>query len=274
MLFFRIFQHLLPDGAPWRPRDPGAPGQGFHLWRFLKGLAKGISGTDIPGGTDARAYIDAVHADAFPATTRELPEWQRQFGLRATGVTATDRQQLAAAWAEEGGQSPSYIQGQLQAAGFNVYVHDWWSTGPTPGDLNAPYVARDPHDYTEVPLIGTNQCDAVTLTQPQCTGFSFDGTPQAGQPQCDRFLANEPGYIVNQDFSQAAPPPIPDDPLTWPYFMYIGGSTFGTEAAVPPTRRAEFERLVLKLRPLHLWIVLLIDYSGGTFDATFSPAFD
>jgi hypothetical protein len=259
--FFRILQHLLPDGAARRPRDPGAPGGvGLQLWRFLKGLAGGAP-------QEARDYIDAVYGDAFPATTRELPQWQRQFGLYPPEGETQQRQQLDDTWSEEGGQSPAYLQSVLQAAGFNVYVHDWWSSGP-------PYVARDPRDYTEQPRIGTVQCSADVPTQPQCTGYAFDGTPLLRQPQCNRFLANEIHYIVNKDLSANAPPPIPNDPLTWPCFMYIGGETFPNVATVEETRRDEFERLVLKHRPLQLWVVFLVDYSPpGAFDNTFDLSF-
>src|SRR5689334_18526975 len=162
-------------------------------------------------------------------------------------VTA-GRLALAAEWAATGGQSPSYIQGVLQAAGFDVYVHEWWSSGP-------PYVARDPRDYTEQPLIGSFQCTGDGLpSQPQCSAF-------ASQPQCNGWLANEISYLVNNDLTRRAPPAIPDDPDFWPYFFYIGAESFPEIAVVDSNRRAEFERLVLKLRPTHLWVVLRITYT-------------
>jgi hypothetical protein len=252
-LFLRIFSHLLPRGQTFS----------LTIDRYLRKFFLGLS--EQPALT--KTFIDEVYLDLFPETTRELNEWERQFGLPLTNTediaaVETGRLLLAAEWKATGGQSPSYLQGVLQAAGFDVYIHEWWSSGP-------PYVARDPRDYTDQPLIGTWQCtgfDGGGLplpTQPQCTGYDLvSGTPLATQPQCNRWLANEVHYLVNLDLTRRAPPPIPDDPTKFPYFMYVGGETFGTNATVDITRRAEFERLLLKLRPTHNWIVTLIDYEA------------
>jgi hypothetical protein len=136
------------------------------------------------------------------------------------------------------------VQGVLQAAGFDVYVHDWWSSA-------LPYVARDPRDYTSSALIGTVQCG--------------EPSAQCGEPQalCNAFLQNEPNYIVNQTLSRRPPPPIPEEPEHWRRFMYVGAETFPALATVPEARRREFEELLLKMRPLDLWIVLLIEFEGS-----------
>lgn len=219
---------LLPRARAWR----AAPGS--VLRAYIDGVGLALD--------DVRVYLDGVYQDRFPATTRELEEWEQQFGLLGSGSDQDRRSAIAAAWQATGGQSPGYIQGVLQAAGFDVYVHDWWSSGP-------PYVARDPRSYTTPPTFGTAQCGEPLA---QC------GEPEA---QCNTSLANEPGYLVNLDLTYRAPPAVPDDPDAWRGFMYIGGPTFGDVAEVPLERRHEFERLVLKLRPLHLWVVTLVSYS-------------
>lgn len=242
MLFFRQIQHLLPTGHAWRVVVAST------LRKFFMGLS------EQPALT--KAYIDDVYLDLFPETTRELNEWERQFGLSITDMSTpaavvAGRLALAAEWRATGGQSPSYIQGVLRAAGFDVYVYDWWSSGP-------PYVARNPRDYTETALVGIYQCtgDAFQFTsQPQCSNLPT-------QPQCNDWLANEVYYLVNKDLTRRAPPPVPDDPDTFPYWFYIAGASFPTHAVVDITRRAEFERLVLKLRPLHLWVGVLVDYEA------------
>lgn len=241
-MFFQVFQHLLPRAEAWKTTVNKT------LRKFFAGLAAGVP-------DDARTFIDLVHGDAFPDTTRELEAWEREFGLEPNGDEATRRLALAAEWKATGGQSPSYIQGVLQTAGFSVYVHEWWSSGP-------PYVARDPRSYTNQPLIGTTQCSAFP-SQPVCRK---KGNVLFPQFQCNRFLANDTGYLVNKDLTLNAPPRVPDDPAFWPYFLYIGGQTFPNHAVVDSARRAELERLVLKLRPAQQWVVLLIDYSGtGTY---------
>jgi hypothetical protein len=42
--------------------------------------------------------------------------------------------------------------------------------------------------------------------------------------------------------------------------FYVGGQTWPDSAIVPASRREEFEDLVLKLKPAHLWPMFLIDY--------------
>jgi hypothetical protein len=252
VLFLRIFQHLLPRGQAWRITITKT------LRKFFEGLAVKPEQT--------KEFADQVYLDLFPATARSrdevggsgaLEEWELQFGLTPGNLADFDARRAAvdAEWKAQGGQSPAYIESVLQAAGFDVYVHDWWSSGP-------PYVARDPHDYTTTPLLGTWRCSAFA-SQPRCSAFS-------DQPRCNAFLNNDPHYLVNKDLTRRAPPPIPDDPAKYPYFMYVGGATFGDLAAVDISRRDEFERLLLKLRPLHLWIVTLVNYTvfGGSYLTT------
>lgn len=244
MSFFKLIQHLLPRAEAWKTTVDKT------LRRFFLGLSQQPQAT--------RDYIDLVYLDLFPGTARSkddvggsgaLEEWERQFGITPSDTETVNarRLALAAEWQAVGGQSPSYIQGVLQTAGFNIFVHEWWSSGP-------PYVARDPRSYTTIPLVGFYQCTADgEPTQPACSAL-------ATQPQCTDFLANDPHYLVNKDLTQRVPPRVPDDPAKWPYFIYVGGETFPTHATVDITRRAEFERLILKLRPTHNWIVTLVDY--------------
>jgi hypothetical protein len=130
----------------------------------------------------------------------------------------------------------------VRAAGFDVYLHEWWEPN------SDPRVVRDPRNYTLIPLVGTVQC----------------GEPlaQCGEPyqECNRFLVNDPGYLVNRDLTRRAPPPVPSDAYSWRYFLYWGGAVFGTKANVPAARRDEFERLLLKLCPAQQWLVTYVDY--------------
>jgi hypothetical protein len=248
-LHFRAFEHLVPRALAWRL------GLGKQLRRLFEGL--------VPSFEREREFADDVFNDLFPSTTRELEEWENQYGLEPapSDIEATRRLALAAEWAATGGQSPAYIEGVLQTAGFDVYVHEWWASGP-------PYVARNPHDYTDLPLIGTVQCSELS-DQVECSENDLPG-----QGQCDALLANDPHYFVNLDLTRRAPPPIPATNITglWHFFLYIGGETFPDLAVVPVARRAAFERLVQKLKPSQQWIVTLVTYDG-VFSDEFSSEF-
>lgn len=260
MLFFRVFQHLLPRAEAWKTTTEKT------LRKFFLGLAGPMD--------DARAFVDEVYEDLRPETTRELAEWEHQFNLDAIGNEAARRLALDAEWKATGGQSPSYLQNLLWNKGFaTLYVHEWWAS-------TDPYVARDPRLYTRQPRLGEFQCyGAQDADQPQCARrFSDTGEP-IEQAQCSDFLANDPGYLVNETLNRRAPPPIPDDPDKWPFFIYICAETFGQPAVIDMARLPELKKILLKTRPLQHWIVLMVrgasgepEYfnfdTGGGFDAT------
>lgn len=266
-VFLRVFQHLLPNGQAWRTTIDK------NLRRYFAGLADFVEDEEGP-----RAAVDAVYADAFPSTASltALREWEDQFGLEPNVDEQTRRLALAAEWAAGGGQSIRYIQDVLDTAGFDVFLHEWWDPNQTPffqpqcgepdsqcGEPLAVCAAsgvvrfvRNPRLYTNDPQIGTVQCGEP---------FALCGEPQA---ICDDFLANETNYLWNETLTRRAPPRIPNDPDKWHYFFYVGPETFPTDPSfaaplIEDSRRAEFERLLLKLRPLQQWIVLLVSYTDG-----------
>jgi hypothetical protein len=238
-----LFQHLLPRALAWSVVAP------TRLRQYLTGLS------GLP--SDVRAFVDLVLLDCFPETTRELALYERQFAIPPGGSEVARRGKLAAAWAIQGRQSPDYLQRAIQAAGFtNVFVHEWWESGP-------PYVARDPRDYALQPTIGFYQCEATSSWE------CFDGEPLG--PHCDDTLGNDPLYFVSLDLSRRAPPPIPSDPDAWPYFIYFAGETFPDPASIPASRYAELKELISQLIPRQQWVVLLVtlddELDGGGFGA-------
>jgi len=239
MLFFRIFQHLLPRAEAWRLTIEKT------LRKFFEGLGNSF--------TDLRQYLDLVWLDQFAATTRELEESEFDEGLfpPASKSVADRRTALATERAAPGGQSPSYIQSRIQEAFPQIYIHQWWSSGP-------PYVARDPRAYTTNPLIGQYQCGSGAFEYQCSLQREINGTP-IEQPQCSNLLLNDPGYLVNEDLTGRPPPPVPDNPKYWPYFLYFCDETFGEPAIVPTADLPELKRLLLRHCPTQHWIVLITE---------------
>ena len=251
-LFLRIFQHLLPRSKAWD----------LTIDRSLRQFFLGLTGA----GDDVRDAADGVWTELDPSTTTSLDAWEEQHGIirDAADSTATRRADIDTAWKTRGGQDPSYIQGILRDAGFDVYVHDYWETS------HPPYTPRDPRGYANDPLVGPVVASA--FASQTC---AFDG---AGQACASRFLAVEVNYLVNDNGTNRIPPPIPADPDKWPHFIYIGPfvmSESETPSQIPVTRKAEFKRLCLKLCPLQDWIVLHVDYVGsGVFSVEFDSTFE
>jgi hypothetical protein len=222
----------------------------------LRSIFDGVS----PVFERAREFSDTAYLDLFASTTRELTEWESEYGVYPRlGVGEPERRTvITGRKAATGGQSPAYMQATLRAAGFDVYIHECWES-------TSPFVPRDPRDYTDAPFIGTHRCGAPG---------SRCGAPTA---RCNRFLTNQPGYWQTLRWAGEAPDPVPDDPAFWPYFIYLGGETFGTTFDILESRWLEFQWLVQQIKPSRHWVVVfanIIGSGGGIFDATFSTAFE
>lgn len=273
MDFLSVIKHLLPNAKAWR----------ITLDKQLRQFFEGLSGT----GSGVKTFLDGVWLDIFPQTTRELDAWELQFGLLPRGLTDQQRRdRLDATWKALGGQSPRYIQDTLQAAGFNVYVHEWWE--PIPG---RPSGGSINNDVTPIPRNPLTYLDDGTGGSPW---LMFDGAADAqdgdpisqdgstlapvGYPLVNKILepdvgiigdgspsmidggalAQDGGSIISFNLVQYT---IPNDPTKWPYFLYIGGATFPEQASVPQSRRDEFEDLCLKICPTEQWLGILVSYS-------------
>jgi uncharacterized protein YmfQ (DUF2313 family) len=241
-VWLRIFQHLLPQAQAWR----------ITIAKTLRSFFVGLTG--LP--TDVRQFIDDVHDDLYPNSTRQLSQWEAQFGLTpSAGATDSDRRlHLTGAWQAQGGQSPSYLQSVVQAAGFPLYIYEWWDPTALPT-----ITARDPRTYTNQPLRGAYVCRKLTDAPFVCRASQLLGVPQV-QFVCTNWLNNEVHYLVNLNLTRQAPPPIPSDTAKWPFFATWCGSTYGTFVNIPAARRNELEALLKKLCPAQLWIVTLINY--------------
>lgn len=417
MKYLKLYKHLLPRGRAWS-LIADKP-----LRRFFLGLALVWEAVE--------QYLGEIYFDLFVGSTRALDEWDEQFGFTQKIGTDSRLARLSAAWKASGGQSPRYIQDTLQAAGFDVYVHEWWEPEALPlVGFDGGNLVRSPLDpsawngasdsdgvlsvlagyspagvgtFGQFEFVGgLNNVFAPFLSTLSATGdagsfwtaFAVRDGAGAGNGvesrlrtiagavesityRLDNGASNAPGRVtsinalqgwrvvvieheyaggdpvkvelywrgVSEDggtlsppqvgaridmqaayFARASenpvtypapnpkytPPPaltprnplllladdsqdvvyyveageplaqageplaqageifgyrfrprtydLPTDPALWPYFLYIGGEKFGTTASVDTTRRAEFERLCLKICPLQLWLGMLVTY--------------
>ncbi len=276
MDFLNLFKNLLPDGRAWR----------LTIDKKLRQFFGGLTGTP----EDVKAHADQVFEDVFPETTTKLGEWDGQFGLPDTVLTDAERRdRLTATWRQlVGGQSPRYIQDTLQAAGFDVYVHQFWEPipgRPNGGSINGDVVptVRDPRTYINDGTSGTTDFlmnDGAELAQDggaeaedgsteSPPGYllvnkvtvtsQFSGVQDGGSDMQDGpFFAQDGKQVVG--FSEKTYT-IPNDPDTWPYFLYIGGDNFPDVATVGQARRAEFEELCLRICPTQQWLGVLVQYN-------------
>lgn len=271
MMFLRIFKHLLPNGRAWRLTVEKT------LRRFFEGLAGSAE--------SVRSFVDRVWLDLFPQSTRDLSAWEQQWGLRGVGLTEQQRRdRLAAAWRAQGGQDPRYIQDTLQANGFDVYIHEWWEPGSEPAlGVQACATPRNPLLYLRRDSSGRPilvECGELFAECGEPSAEAGNSLSPSGYPLVNRVFPTVAGYVTlaGEPFMECGEPSaesgdydafeirelnyvIPNDPEKWPYFLYIGGETFGELAVVDPKRRQEFEELCLKICPLQQWVGILVSYN-------------
>lgn len=269
--WLRILQALLPRGESFD----------IVINKKLRQFFQGLADVFETISTSAQELWSRI----IPEDTDELAAWELQFGLNAVNLTEQERRaRLLSAWRRQGGQDPKYIQDTLQAAGFDVYVHEWWVPGvlhPYGGSVNGdePPVARNPYTYL---YDGLSPADTVGDGH----NFAGDGHDdmQDGNSSIPpgRLLVNkivEPlynnigdGHTLAQDgaiymldggFTLGYSPKLytlTATPSQYPYFLYIGGETFPNLATIPANERDIFEDLVLKICPLEQWVGLLVQY--------------
>ncbi len=126
-------------------------------------------------------------------------------------------------------QTKSYMEFQLQAAGFDVYVHE----------NTIPY--QSPNDIIGLSSNEVQHADDIYHGDSlQHGGDSFD--------------------VIANSFEESEAYAIGGEANLWATF-FIGGENLGDYANITTNRLREFKELVLKLKPAHLAAFTFINYT-------------
>jgi len=190
-------------------------------------------------------HLTDIFLDIWPTSTTKLLQWSQQMGFAQEQTITT----IEAAWADGGGQSPSSLQERLQAAGFDVYVHEWWEVPAA-----SPPVKRNPitlinagnevlvNDVTVASPKYVNQFQSVAAGNTQ-----FQGDNDVRFGDINGLLYLQKNY---------ATPSITDE---YVHYWYVGDSTFPDKADVADTKYDELKRLIYKYKPTHTRVVTLVN---------------
>ena len=264
--FLGVFKHLLPRARAWR----------ITLDKTLRQFFLGLAGPCA----DIRAAAEQAFDNIFPGRMESevIPDWEEQFALTAdTGLTdAERRERLDARWKATGSLSPRHFEDVLRNSGFDVYVHEWWAPGTE--NPNGCTVPRDPNQYlnptysvTGIEDGGVNAEDGGVNAEDGAVGKGYlltnvqASSAAAYLARCGQtnMRSGDPTARCNyfEDVIRTIEiPALPTDSTKYPYFVYVGGETFPDQASVPVARRAEFENLLLKYAPAHIWVGVLVTY--------------
>jgi len=195
-------------------------------WR--EALHAGLAVSEARAYGDALAILDSVLPDNPNFTADDATDWERRLGMIPSTASLADRMAaIRRKMNHPGGikarQHYLYIEGQLQAAGFNVWVHEnrFWN--------GTSYDTQDPVTVFGGSGLLDNQ-----------HGDWQHGDIQHGGKWKD-IIANHIDLQRDQTFSTGS---------SLRATFFICGQTLGTPAYIPANRLAEFRQLVLKLKPV------------------------
>ena len=225
---------------------------GKKLSQFFEGIAS------LP--KVVHDHVSEIFLDLIPSSTTKVTDWSQHFGYpRSVSVSTLEME-----WSDGGGQSPEAIQNKLQAAGFNVFVHEFWEPGVSPISVRNPipyidvqYTIDATHFQSGENLLVNKQQIALKNFAVQCD--EEDIQCDDADVQCDEwnglFLINR-GYVVE------------DDADLYPYYWYVCAETWPDPALVADDDLDELERLIYKYKPLHTRVVLIVDTTHEIWEDT------
>lgn len=221
-IFLRLTTRLYPTGLAFRQPVDG----------FKQAVNTALAQSEANVYGELLGIFDEILPDNDNFTEDDAAVWERRLAIRTSpGTTLDDRKAAIGRKYASPGDIPArqhylYLERELQAAGFNVFVHE----------------SNDGNDNViEIGAVIGNQY----------------GTFQYGQEQYGPELNNldiVANYIDTERDSNFV---IPADVKA---LFYIGGPVLGDVATIPTERREEFRQLILSVKPLQTVGILLINY--------------
>lgn len=225
-------QKLYPTGRAFRMKEEGT------FYKLHQALNSVLAGTYA----DANQILNDILPDNADFDINDAHDWYRRLGLYDSGtVSLTDMkkaiaQKLSFPQVPLNKQHWQYIQDQLQAAGFNVYIYaNRWPDG-----LGG-YTTRTPGQ-----VLGTVGMQAMY-------GYSQYGTFQYGQADTSKIsiIAN---YLEEEKDA------VFDFGSNLRHTFFVADASPGVFASVPAARKIEFRQLLMKLKRAEMAGFLFVNY--------------
>ena len=211
---------------------------------ILERLTQALAISEDEAYNRALDIFDAILPDNVNFTEEDAEKWERRLGLITNSLTSlADRKLALLRKINHPGtivarQHFLYLQGQLQSAGFNVFVHE----NRFPDGFGG-FETKTPNE-----LIGISG-DAVHSPLIQ------HGQIQHGSGFSEKIANNIDAAIdalfnIGNNFRST---------------FFIGGVAPGDFATIPGSREKEFRQLVLRIKPVQTIAFLFLDISNSGF---------
>lgn len=229
-------------------------GRAFKLFpkSFLEGVHKGLAESEAKAYRDAVSILDSSLPDNDNFSSDDATDWERRLGMISNdAVPLVDRKlaikrKLAFPGERASRQHWTFLEGQLQAAGFNVFVFEnRFDDGgnivtKTDEDLGGFEHGEFEHGEFEHGEFSTVKCVnniAEILDVPFDIGANYRSTFYIGSAN----IGTKNAYgVVTSGY-----------PLADPADLF---------ADVPLNRKDEFRQLILKIKPTQTVALLFINY--------------
>lgn len=189
---------------------------------------------------DGLSIFNSILPDNDQFTATDSSDWERRLGLiSSSSVSLADRKLAVARKMNHPGEIKArqhylYLEGQLQAAGFDVYVHE--NRFPL---YPSGYETQNPRDVYGPTGWVSNQ-----------HGQFRHGQRRHGQYYSD-MVVNHIDVELDKKFKIGS---------NLKYTFFVGGETIGTFANVDADRRLELRQLILRIKPVQAVGYLFINY--------------
>lgn len=209
-----LAKNLLPTGRAFRLIS------GSNIYKLISGLSQ----SESRAYSDAISILDSALPDNPNFTTDDATAWEQRLGLITnTSVSLPNRILLILAKMNFPGVIPArahylYIQGQLQAQGFPVYVYE---------------NIFSPGNTTKSP----NQVSGISTSQ-----FQY-GDRQYGQFQFGGGYYPKVANFIDENSDSNF-----DEGINLRSTFFIGGNPIGTYVNLPLAQKDQFRQAVLKLK--------------------------
>jgi len=219
----KLTKQLYPTGRAWWMRKGGIFEKIHEALTFSESLAI----------EKIRSINDSILADNLNFSLEDATNWERALGLinNPENTFETRKLVILRKYKHPGDvlyrQSSLYLQGQLQSAGFMVWVHE--------NKFGDPPVVYDfvTALYGNVKYNAVNYGFSSSLTYKKILNSIYDETDDFGD------LAHQRAVF------------------------FIGGEFWPARISQPKPREKEFRELVLKLKPAHMAAISIVDFISG-----------
>jgi len=206
-------------------------------------LHKALSISEAKLYREAMLILDSTIADSSNFTEDDASHWERVLAIYSGGssVALADRvlainRKIAHPGTTRPRQNWRYVEAQLQAAGFDVYLYENKFSDGSGG-----FITKTPSEIISA-ISGTGVHETATEHE---TGLEHGGVAIAK-------VANWIDEVEDEDFSIGS---------NYRSTFYIAGSTLTTFATIDIERKNEFRQLVLQLKPAQTVAFLFLNFT-------------